>query len=94
MPMPPKTLEITSKIILIYSFFYIGLKILVIFQGAWLEANLILALPFVLLALWGVIILRSGKFSWIYALVGILVVGLSRYFEKDWAMTIQSFFNS
>lgn len=92
--MPPKTLEITTKIILIYSLFYTGLKLIAVFRGAWLEANLILASPFVFLAVWGGIILRKKRFSWFYAVAGILIVALTRFYEKDWAVELNSFFST
>lgn len=92
--MPPKTLEITTKILLIYSLFFIGLKVIAIFRGAWVDANLILATPFVFLAVWGGITLKRKNLSWIYVIAGILIVGLTRFNEKDWAIELHSFFSS
>lgn len=78
---------------MIYSLFLTGLKIMVIFRGAWLEANLVLALPFFLLAIWGGFILKAKRFSWFYAIAGILTIGLMRYFEKALAVEIHTFFH-
>jgi hypothetical protein len=92
--MSQKNLQILTKIILIYSLFYTALKIIVVFRGAWLEANLILAIPFVLLAAWGIFILKSERSSWLYAVIGILIIVLLRIFEKELAIDIQGYFHS
>ncbi len=88
--MSQRNLEIITKIILIYSFFFIGIKAFAIFKGAWLEANLILCLPFVLLAAIGLYLNKLKMHSWIYVISGILIIVLTRYFEKDLAVAIQS----
>lgn len=87
--MAHRNLVIVTKIILIYSFFFIGIKAFAILKGAWLEANLILCLPFIILAAVGVYLNRSKNYSWIYVISGIIIIGLIRYFERDWAVFIQ-----
>ena len=44
---------IITKIIVIYSGFFLLLKLSAIFQGGWVAANLLIALPIILLGLLG-----------------------------------------
>ena len=88
--MTHRNLVIITKIILIYSFFFIAIKAFAIIKGAWLEANLILCLPFVFLAAIGIYLNKSRKYSWVYVITGILIIVLVRYFERDLAVAIQS----
>lgn len=88
--MANRNLVIITRVILIYSFFFMAIKAFAIFKGAWLEANLILCLPFLLLAAVGLYLNKSKRYSWIYVVLGILVIGLVRYFERDWAVAIQA----
>ena len=85
-----RNLVIISRIILIYSFFFIGIKFFAILRGAWLEANLILCLPFAALAAIGLYLNRLKINSWVYVISGILVIGLMRYFERDLAVALQA----
>ena len=88
--MAQRNLVIISRIILIYSFFFIGIKFFAILRGAWLEANLILCLPFVALAAIGIYLNRLKKYSWVYVISGILIIGLMRYYERDLAVALQA----
>lgn len=91
--MSKRNLVIITKVILLYGLFFIGVKIFAMIQGAWLEANLLLCIPFVLLAGLGIYLHKSKKYSWFYILIGILLIGLTRYFEQEWAKAIQSYFS-
>ncbi|WP_373058958.1 hypothetical protein [Zunongwangia sp. H14] len=75
--------QIFCKVIFFYSIFYIIMKLLAMMQGAWLDANLILCLPYVGFIIWGGFLLKRKKYSWIYIITGAIVVGAIRYFEKD-----------
>ncbi|MDT0643521.1 hypothetical protein RM553_11820 [Zunongwangia sp. F363] len=81
--MSRRNLIIISKVIFFYSIFYIIMKLIAIFQGAWADANLILCLPFAALATWGGFCLKRNKFTWVYAIAGAILIGSIRYFEKD-----------
>lgn len=72
-----------SKIIVIYAVFYIVMKLVAVFQGAWLWVNLILCLPFVLLAIWGGLAIKRNATSWLYVIVAILIISAIRYFEPE-----------
>jgi len=82
-----------SKIIFFYSIFYIVMKLLAIFQGAWLYANLILCIPYLIFTAVGLYILKNDKYHWAYVIAGIIVISAIRYFEKDWMLQLHQYFN-
>jgi hypothetical protein len=84
--------NIITKITVIYSAFYIILKFSAIFQGQWLWANLGLALPFLLLGLAGIYLLKNQRENWIYVIVSILVISFIRYYEAELVVQLHSFF--
>ena len=93
--MPDRNLKaLISKIILFYSVFYVIMKLIaVIFQNAWPIPNLILAIPYVIFAAIGWVMVKKNIFSWIYVIAGILVISVIRYFETEWMVGIQQYFN-
>lgn len=80
-----------SKIIVIYAVFYIVLKLVAVFQGAWLWVNLILCIPFVLLAIWGGMTIKRNATSWLYVIVAILIISAIRYFEPELMVFLHDF---
>ncbi|EMY80889.1 hypothetical protein ES731_00740 [Psychroflexus gondwanensis] len=74
---------IITKIIVIYSAFFLILKLSAIFQGGWVMANLLVALPLVVLGLLGFYFLKSNSTNWIYALGSIVIISAMRYYEQD-----------
>jgi hypothetical protein len=82
------------KIILFYSVFYVIMKfIAVAFNEAWLLPNLVLAIPYLIFAAIGMIMLKQKSFSWIYVVAGILVISLVRYYEVDWLLKLRQYFS-
>lgn len=83
-----------SKIILFYSVFYVIMKLIaVVFQGAWPIPNLLFTLPYIVFAIVGWRIMKSEQFSWIYVIAGVLVISVIRYYEMEWMVAIQQYFN-
>ncbi|NEV93867.1 hypothetical protein G3567_06855 [Psychroflexus sp. YR1-1] len=82
---------IITKIIVIYSAFFLVLKISAIIQGGWVAANLLVALPIVLLGLLGVYFLKTDTTNWIYAIGSIVLVSAMRYYEQDLTLWIHNF---
>ncbi len=83
-----------SKIILFYAVFYIVMKgFAVLFENVWTAPNLILALPFLILAIVGGIILKRHAYSWAYVISGVLVIGLIRYYEAVWVVHLHQYLN-
>lgn len=74
---------IITKIIVIYSGFFLLLKLSAIFQGGWVAANLLIALPIVLLGLLGYYFLKTNSTNWVYALGSIVIISAMRFYEQD-----------
>ena len=81
---------IITKIIVIYSAFFLVLKLSAIFQGGWVAANLLVALPIVLLGLLGVYFLKTNSTNWVYAIGSIIAVSAMRYYEQDLILWLHS----
>jgi hypothetical protein len=81
---------IITKIIVIYSTFFLILKLSSIFQGGWVMANLLVASPLVVLGLLGFYFLKSNSTNWIYALSGIAIISAIRYYEQDLVVWIHN----
>lgn len=77
---------IVCKVIFYYSLFYIVMKILAIFNNAWIIPNLLLCIPFAVFGIIGFRMTRENKYYWSYLILGILVISATRYFEKDLAI--------
>ncbi len=85
---------LSSKIILFYSVFYIVMKVFaVLFENVWVLPNLILALPFLIIAILGGMMLKRNNYSWIYVISGILVISLIRYYEAEWVVNLHQYLN-
>lgn len=83
-----------SKIILFYSVFYVIMKVIaILFQDAWPIPHLILAIPYVIFAIIGGMMLKKDSYSWIYVIAGVLVISVVRYFELQWIVALQQYFN-
>jgi len=83
-----------SKIILFYSVFYVIMKLIaILFQGVWPIPNLLFTIPYIIFAAIGWRMMKSEKFSWIYVIAGVIVISVIRYYEMDWMVAIQQYFN-
>jgi len=92
----PKTnfKAIISKIIVFYSVFYVVMKLIaILFEDAWAFPNLILALPFLVFAIVGGFLMKKDHFSWIYVIVGIIVISMIRYYEAKWVIDLHEYFS-
>lgn len=86
-------LVIISKIIFFYSLFYVVMKILAIFQGAWLKANLVLTIPFIVIAAIGGWLLKKNRYYWWYVILGAIIISAIRYYEKEWMVGLHQYFS-
>lgn len=86
-------LSTISKIIFFYSVFYVVMKILAIFQGAWILPNLVLTVPYIIFGIVGGYMLKRNSFSWIYVIAGIILISTIRYFEKSWMLQLHEYFH-
>lgn len=84
-----KNLSVITKIILIYSIFFVGLKLFVIIQGAWLIPNLLLMVPFLVFATISGVMVKKEQYSWAFVIFAGLVIILVRIFETQLAQWVQ-----
>jgi len=86
--------NIITKITVIYSAFYIILKFSAVFQGQWIWANLTLALPYLILGLAGIYMLKNKMEHWVYVIISIIVISLIRYYESELVVQLHEFFTA
>ncbi|MFD0976195.1 hypothetical protein [Salinimicrobium gaetbulicola] len=87
--MSHRNLVILTKIILFYSLFFILMKTVILFQGAWLIPNLILMLPFAILALISGLQVKKGNYSWFFVAIGAAIIILTRIYETQFSLWVQ-----
>lgn len=85
-------LVLISKIIFFYSLFYVVMKIIAAAGGHFPKANLILSLPYLIFAGFGGYMVKTGKYHWAYVIAGVILISLVRYFEQQWMISIESYF--
>ncbi|MCF4101018.1 hypothetical protein L1I30_05025 [Gillisia sp. M10.2A] len=84
---------ILCKIILFYSVFYVVMKLIaILFDGAWPIPNLILVLPFIAFAVVGGLMFKRDYFTWTYAILGIIIISVIRYYEAEWVLQLHQYF--
>ncbi|SDL52121.1 hypothetical protein SAMN04488034_105155 [Salinimicrobium catena] len=88
--MSHRNLVILTKIVLFYSLFYVLLKaIVLIFGNAWLVPNLLLMLPYLVLAVIGWLLVKKENYTWFYVAAGAAVIILTRIFETQFSVWVQ-----
>lgn len=88
---PERTKVVVCKIIFFYSIFYMVMKVIaIVFEGAWVKANLLLSIPCLFLAIGGAYLERTKKYTWLYVIVGVLTISLIRFYEKDLMIWLQT----
>ncbi|MCL6217570.1 hypothetical protein [Zunongwangia pacifica] len=70
------------------------MKILAVFQGAWLYANLIMAFPVLILGLLGAYFAKSKKYNWLYVIISALLISIIRYYEQGWLFGLHNYFSA
>lgn len=87
--MSHRNLVIITKIILFYSLFYILMKAISIIGGAWAVPNLLLMVPYLILAAIGWMHVKRETYSWWYVGIGSTVIVLTRIYESQFAVWMQ-----
>lgn len=87
--MSHRNLVILTKIILFYSIFYIIMKTIAIFGGAWLVPNLLLMIPFLILGIISGFQVKRENYSWWFVGIGATVIILTRIYETEFAVWVQ-----
>ena len=85
-----RTKQTIGMIVYFYCVFFVIMKIIAIFQGAVLKPNAIIALPFIGLGIWGFLQRKQQTFSWIYIILGVLIISVLRYYELDLIQYLQN----
>ena len=85
-------LVLISKIIFFYTIFYVIMKILAIFQGAWVIPNLILAIPYAMFAIVGGVMVKRNSYHWAYVIAGAILISVVRYYEQEWMVALHEYF--
>lgn len=79
-----KNRELFTKIIVIYSGFYIVLKLIaVIFGKAWPGPNLLLCLPLAILGVVGLISIKKKTLSWWFVILSAVLIFVLRFYETE-----------
>ena len=86
-------LVLISKIIFFYSIFFVVMKVISMFQGAWLIPNLILSLPYLVFGLVGGYMVKYNKYHWAYVIAGVILISIVRYYEVEWMLQLQERFS-
>jgi hypothetical protein len=89
-----KYLVSLTKIASVYCFFFIVLKAVAIFSGAWMIPNLILSFPFILMGILTAYTVVAKKYSWAVTIVAILLILIIRFYEKEWVFWLQTSFSN
>lgn len=84
-----RNLVILTKIILIYSIFFVVMKTVIIFGGAWLLPNLLLMIPYLILGAIAALQIKGENYSWWFVGTGAAVIILTRVYETQFAVWVQ-----
>ena len=86
-------LVLISKIIFFYSIFYVIMKVISIFGGAWVIPNLILSLPYLVFAVVGGFMVKRNSYHWAYVIAGAILISIVRYYEREWMLQLHEYFS-
>ena len=87
--MSQRNLVILTKIILFYSLFYIIMKTIAIFGGAWLWPNLLLMIPYLILGIIAALQVKRENYSWWFVGIGAAVIIITRVYETQFSIWVQ-----
>jgi uncharacterized membrane protein len=73
----------TTKVVLLYSLFFVIMKIVAGFQGYDWGLNLLIALPFFIILMLGYWLYNAHKINWTFLLISMLAMAAIHYFEAD-----------
>ncbi|WP_396151247.1 hypothetical protein [Flavobacterium sp.] len=85
-----KYLVSLTKIVSVYCFFFVLLKSIAIFRGAWMIPNVILAIPFIIMGILTAYTVLYKKYSWIITIITVVLIIAVRYYEVDLVYFLQN----
>jgi len=89
-----KYLVSLTKIVSVYCFFFVLLKSIAIFRGAWMIPNVILAIPFIIMGILTAYTVLYKKYSWIITIITVVLIIAVRYYEVDLVYFLQNKYGS
>ncbi len=89
-----KYLVSLTKIVSVYCFFFVLLKSIAIFRGAWMIPNIILAIPFIIMGILTAYTVLYKKYSWIITIITVAIIIAVRYYEGEWVHILQNKYGS
>lgn len=89
-----KYLVSLTKIVSVYCFFFVLLKSIAIFRGAWMIPNIILAIPFIIMGILTAYTVLYKKYSWIITIITVVLIIAVRYYEVDLVYFLQNKYGS
>lgn len=78
-----RTKHTVGMIVYFYSVFYVIMKIVSMVQEGDYFSKLIISLPFIVLGIIGLRLKTNNAFSWVYSIMGVVVISAIRYYEID-----------
>lgn len=84
-----KYLVSTTKIVAIYSFFFVVMKIISVLLGKPMAANLMTTIPFLIIGFWSAYCVFAEKFNWIITIIFVLIIIVFRIYEFDVLLYLQ-----
>jgi fused signal recognition particle receptor len=70
--------------------FFVLLKSVAIVRGAWMIPNVVMAIPFMIFGIWTAYTVIYKKYSWAIAILGVVLIIITRYYEYDWVYFLQN----
>jgi hypothetical protein len=89
-----KYLVSLTKIVSVYCFFFVLLKSIAIFRGAWMIPNIILTIPFIIMGILTTYTVLYKKYSWIITIITVAIIIAVRYYEGEWVHLLQNKYGS
>ena len=87
--MPNKYLINTTKIVAIYCFFFVAIKILAVLMGKSLIPNLASSLPFLIIGIITSYLIFIEKYLWWLTILFVILILVFRIFEFDILMYLE-----
>lgn len=78
-----RTKLIVGRIIYFYSIFYVLIRLFSGFQDEVFLPHLLIAIPFMILVGIGFVFEKKKDYSWIYVIIGIVLISLLRFYEQE-----------
>ncbi|SFU33052.1 hypothetical protein SAMN05216480_101784 [Pustulibacterium marinum] len=76
-------LKTAHRIVVIYCLVFPLIKLIAIFKGSWVYANLIIMIAMLIVGGIGALLLKKNRYTWVYTIFGIIFISALRCYELD-----------